>query len=441
MLLGVLLALGISAEAQNVRGFYLQDVGTWLGNTTEENVILDYAQGNGFNYILFYDLGSINWNNAAKKNLLAAFFRKARTQYGILQISAVVEYAGYVSNYIIPYNNSRLDPLERFNVINLEFEFWIPSRVTYYSTKFLQQAGFPSTDAGMWDFAWREFQVIDDLCANNGMLSEVYLGWPDQQQMQSLVSRADRILLAAYRPTDSDIYLYSSQRMEDIASTPGISSTTILTLMSAEPDFMETWLDSHAQTQPFQTMNAALSAETRSFKNEIDLQGYTWFTYKYLPKNNLCTPPPIPVISASSSTTISPGQTVTLTSTVAGGYLWSTGDTSQSITVGAGSYTVRVYSSANCFSNSDPIVVTEMTTGISSESVDEISVYPNPATSIVNVKTDLPVELLLSDETGKVLVDKHFASSIDVQQFPRGLYLLSVFNGESRSVHKILLTN
>ena len=84
-----------------MRGFYLQDVGTWLGNTTEENVILDYAQGNGFNYILFYDLGDINWNSATKKNMLAAFFRKARTQYGILQISAVVEYAGYVSNYII----------------------------------------------------------------------------------------------------------------------------------------------------------------------------------------------------------------------------------------------------------------------------------------------------------------------------------------------------
>jgi hypothetical protein len=436
----MLLMLGISSSAQNVRGFYLQHVGDWLGVAAEENDILAYAQGNGFNYILFYDLGDINWNSSTEKNQLAAFIRKARTQYGIAQIGGVVEYAGYASQKLIPYNNSRSDQLERFDVINLEFEFWIPSSLSYYCSKFLQAASFPCTQTAMWDFAWREFQAIDDICTNNGLISEVYLGWPDQAQMQALTTRADRILLAAYRPTDSDIYAYSTRRMEYIESTPGISSTKVLTLMSAEPDFMGPWLNTHAQNIPYQTMSAALAAETRSFKNEIDLEGYQWFTYQYLPKVNLCTPPPLPVISASGSTTLYPGQTITLSSPAAGGYLWSTGEQTQSITVGAGTYTVRNYSGAGCFSTSDPIIITEMTTGIATNFAEEIKVYPNPATSILYIDSDIHVEVVLSDLTGRIIVDKQKAKSLDVQHLPRGVYYLNVFNGEQRSVYKILLT-
>ena len=129
-LLYVLLLINISTFGQNVRGFYLQDVGTWLGSTTQENDILQYAQGNGFNYILLYDLGDINWTSTIEKNKLAAFIVKARTVYGILQIGGVVEYSGYVSQKIIPYNNSRSNVKERFDVINLEFEFWVTSSIT-----------------------------------------------------------------------------------------------------------------------------------------------------------------------------------------------------------------------------------------------------------------------------------------------------------------------
>src|SRR3954471_2431745 len=93
ILLTFLLALSSTAFSQNVRGFYLQNVGSWLGNATDENEILQYAQGNGFNYILFYDLGDINWSSSTEKNQLGAFMKKARSQYGITQIGGVVEYS------------------------------------------------------------------------------------------------------------------------------------------------------------------------------------------------------------------------------------------------------------------------------------------------------------------------------------------------------------
>ena len=361
-----LISVSATSNAQNIRGFYLQDFDDYLGNSTEENKILAYAQGNGFNYILFYSLGQINWNSATEKNQLAAFIHKAKTQYGIIQVGGVVEYAGYVSQKIIPYNNSRSRSTEKFDVINQEFEFWVKSSIANsYCSKFLNAAGYSCDTAGAFKFAIREFKKIDDLCAANGMISEYYIGWPNEGQMRQIASRADRMLLSAYRPTDSDIYRYSTKRMKYMATLGG--TTKILTLLSAQSSYMGPWLNSHPVTRPYQTMKAALAAETGSFKNHIDLQGYQYFTYKYLPKTIPSTPPfstATASISASGPLDFCAGGSVTLTANSGSAYLWSPGgETTRSITVSTpGSYTVRVTNSSGDKATSSPAVVSNSST-------------------------------------------------------------------------------
>jgi hypothetical protein len=70
--------------------------------------------------------------------------------------------------------------------------------------------------------------------------------------------------------------------------------------------------------------------------------------------------PATPTISASGSTTFCLGSSVTLTSTSGTSYLWSTGETTQSIVVStSGSYTVQVTNAAGCLSTaSSPTSVT-----------------------------------------------------------------------------------
>ncbi|MDF3028944.1 MAG: hypothetical protein K0S23_3251 [Fluviicola sp.] len=70
--------------------------------------------------------------------------------------------------------------------------------------------------------------------------------------------------------------------------------------------------------------------------------------------------PAAPTISAGGTTTFCSGGSVTLTSTAGTNYLWSTGATTQSITVStAGTYTCKVVSAAGCQSpNSNAITVT-----------------------------------------------------------------------------------
>jgi beta-glucanase (GH16 family) len=73
----------------------------------------------------------------------------------------------------------------------------------------------------------------------------------------------------------------------------------------------------------------------------------------------LATPPSTPVISTSSSLTICQGDSLTLTSSMANSYLWSTGETTQSIVVKVGgSYTVKGGNGLGVTSVSAPALLT-----------------------------------------------------------------------------------
>lgn len=68
---------------------------------------------------------------------------------------------------------------------------------------------------------------------------------------------------------------------------------------------------------------------------------------------------PTPTITASGSTTLCTGGSVTLTATTGTAYLWSNGATTKSITTGtAGNYTVRVSQSTGCSATSSATTVT-----------------------------------------------------------------------------------
>ena len=349
-------------QSTNIRAFYVKGINTWLGNTALENAVLTYAQGNGYNYLLFYDLGGLNWTSTTVKSNLAAFLTRGKSTYGITQYGASGEIYSFFANEIVPYNNSRTIASEKFDVLNYEFEFWNQASITsLYYAKYLAPNGLSNDTAGAWKFAWGEYKKMDSLAAAKGVISEIYLGWPTLGQMQQVVSKADRILLHAYRPTDVDLYAYSKGRLQDIA-TMGIN-TKIIPIFSSESSFMGSYLTTNPITKPYQKYSADYTAETGSFKQYINLQGYIWFHYTYMPKTTTATAS----ISASGPLSFCTGGNVTLTANSGSSYLWSPGgQTTQSVTVAsAGTYTVRVTNTSGAQATSSPAIVTLTTSGTS----------------------------------------------------------------------------
>jgi hypothetical protein len=337
------------AQLPNLRGIYVNQFSSILGNTAKEDSLFKYAQDSSFNYLAFYDLHSFDLTNATKANQLASFLRRGREQFGIPYMGAVGESWNFFVNKMKPYQNSRSNVNERFNVFNVEFEFWTSSSVNsggYYCTQYLQPAGCNCDTAGAFKFYKDLLRRVDSLATSLNVLSETYVGWFNAGQAKELQPLVDRILVHAYRLDPSSVFGYSKTRLGYLAGNN--LPVNVVPIFSSEPDFMGSgWIQSHAQIEAYNKYLTDYNADNSAWKAHINLQGYQWFCYGYMPKpvpgTGGATTTFNPIITASGSTSFCIGGGVGLAASTGDSYLWSNGATTPSISVStAGTYTCRV---------------------------------------------------------------------------------------------------
>ncbi len=135
--------------------------------------------------------------------------------------------------------------------------------------------------------------------------------------------------------------------------------------------------------------------------------------------------------------------------------MWSTGETTKTITVStAGTYSVRVYSAANCFSISLPVTITELSTGISTvddqSNLNSFIAYPNPAhdritfTYIANSNED--ASLVIFDIAGREMKRNEINAyvgenkiELNVDDFPRGVYFAFLITKNDKQTIRLIL--
>ncbi len=354
----VLLFLVISgANAQtSLRGMYINNFDEILGNTVKEDSLLNYARDSSFNYLALYDLSSFNLANQNTAATMAAFIKRARQNFGIQYVGAVCESYPEFQNRIAPFNQNRSDDMEKFNVFNLEFEFWTTSSVNpggYYCNQYLQPNNCSCDTSGGFKFYIDQMHKIDSLAMVQGVLSETYLGWFNQGQAQQIQHNVDRILLHSYRTNTSSLYSYSKTRLSYLASNNAV--TDVAPIFSSEPIFMNNWLDGHSQIEAYNQYSNDFAADNPAWKQYINVLGYQWFDWGYMPKPSQNTFNP--TITPSGPVSFCSGESVTLTATTGDTYLWSNGATTQSIVVDAsGNYTCDVTLSNQTRTTSQQIV-------------------------------------------------------------------------------------
>jgi hypothetical protein len=156
-------------------------------------------------------------------------------------------------------------------------------------------------------------------------------------------------------------------------------------------------------------------------------------------------------VSAGDDVTLCAGNEVTLTASAGESYLWSNGETSQSITVVPDStsvYSVVVTNSDGCAGEATVTVTLQDCTIVdeNDQSGSSLKVYPNPVpgdeifAEISNLKPGT-YQLSLFDQNGKNLfaaklqLDQlRFTQRIPLQGFPKGTYILEITGKEHREV-------
>lgn len=146
---------------------------------------------------------------------------------------------------------------------------------------------------------------------------------------------------------------------------------------------------------------------------------------------------PLPVVDLGADTTLSDGDTLVLNAGNAAAYLWSTGATTQSISVTERTtYSVTVTSADGCTAT-DSIVVSVPTSLGSLFAGGNLLLYPNPASDAVYLSFELitpaDVSLAMYDSQGKrVLSQSHNQLAgaqqltLDLGRLAEGVYLLQV---------------
>ena len=153
-------------------------------------------------------------------------------------------------------------------------------------------------------------------------------------------------------------------------------------------------------------------------------------------------------ITAMSATTICTGDSVMLMANTGTNYTyqWNMGGTAITGATGAnfwakltGSYTVTI-DSGSATATSNAIVVTDSTchgVGINTISATELSVYPNPATSLLNINSNEDLtgfNVQMFDIVGRLVISQELAgrsNTINVAKLANGTYIYRVTDKEN----------
>lgn len=150
-----------------------------------------------------------------------------------------------------------------------------------------------------------------------------------------------------------------------------------------------------------------------------------------------------PVANITGDLWVATGVQDSTTLTAWGGvsYQWSTGDTTQSITVAPNyetTYSVTVTDENGCSDVAEVTVINS--TGIG-ENISNLNVYPNPTKNIVYVEADEIRNIRVCDVLGQVLFETNKVGNrveIDLCPYAVGQYLLHIYTADGIATRKVV---
>lgn len=304
LLLGlILLSLNINVSLASTitfsptKGFHVNNFKEILGQENKEDELLRFAEKNGFNYLLLYNMYFINkhlydLSNPEESIVLANFIKKAKTQYGIQEIGVVGEKAAsftWTQDYQKDYEYKKKF---RIDVYHLEFEFWNTKLIQdYYCEAYLESADLDCTVAGAFEFYQQELDKMGLMTEKNNLRCETYIGNISTEQCAWIGQSCDRVLVHYYRKSDlynngNSIYQFKDYRVRSL--TPPSGRISILPLFSAGNDFMGPWLADNPKEKAYITYltgQDGYDEQKGDWKEHLLIDGYHWYRYTDLKAN------------------------------------------------------------------------------------------------------------------------------------------------------------
>ena len=421
LLSAIVLLFANSIIAQGTKGMYVNDFKNIIGDEEKETELLTYAQQQGFNYLLLYNMYWIHGNlfdltDPVAAQPLADFIERAKTEFGVLEVGAVGEKRSSFDKLVIYNENFDSNPNQQFDIFNIEFEFWNDNVVQeVYCGDYLEDAGLPCDNAGAFKFYIHEIKELQELCSTIGLKSETYIGQITSNQGKAISKYCDRILVHYYRKTDTysngnSIYNFKGDRLKKLAPKNG--KQKVMPIFASTSSFMGPWLIEHNTNTPFDTyMNGqdGYNEDDGDWKSHIEIDGFQWYTYTSL---------------------------LTYTSAIS-----SPNSTGLQINKSPNVPTVKHVNHDEGIAKSPRDLSKEKPQQLNDENL-ALTLYPNPVSNLLHIQCPSGVSLRFMNTRGDLLktLGPKDKKVLDVSAFANGVYFVSMqVEGQEMQVQKVVV--
>ncbi|WP_439130525.1 hypothetical protein [Polaribacter sp.] len=263
-----------------------------LGNDEKENNLLDFTVKNGFDKIILYDLHKINRDyplaDLNTNDILARFIFKAKINYGLAGVGGSGESADFFIKAIHAYNMSRINPVERFDTYNLEYEYWKKSPSEnggYYCINYLKKTGQSCNRKNSFKFFINSLAVMKKLAKENShkVTVEAYVGKYYKHEIKKIANYVDRLLIHVYVENPKHGFNFANKRLEYLSEVKNMPKTSII--YSSEILFMGGWLKYNSLKKGENIFIDSLKKNNKGLLRKIKFTDFTYYNYNYLAKS------------------------------------------------------------------------------------------------------------------------------------------------------------
>ncbi|MFY9241439.1 MAG: hypothetical protein WAO74_00275 [Polaribacter sp.] len=274
------------------RTLYVDNFSNILGSPTSEDKLLSFAKKYNFTTLILYELNKVDkritLSDPRKNNVLAEFISKAKNKYYISKIGASGECASFFTNTINVYNKSREKNEEKFDIYNLEYEYWSKKASGiegYYCVNYLEGNSIPCNREGSFDFFVENLKELKEISLDNKnpIQIEAYVGYFTQNEINKITQYCDRLLIHAFGKNPRVSYEIAKNNLENLLKITSKIKTSIM--LSSQMDHLGYWFKfnhlDRAEELFFKEMNIVNS----QMEKKLNLDGFSYHSYSDLEKS------------------------------------------------------------------------------------------------------------------------------------------------------------
>ncbi|WP_211290306.1 hypothetical protein [Polaribacter gangjinensis] len=274
------------------RTLYVDNFNEILGSPIKEDKLLSFAQKNNIKILILYELNKINkrisLSDPRSNNILSEFIHKAKQKYQIKKIGVSGESADFFVKIINVYNNSRQKSTEKFDIYNLEYEYW-SSKASgidgYYCVNYLEENGIPCGREGSFKFFIDNLKKLKNLSKGKSHKVEVdaYVGYYTQNEIIEIAKNCDRLVVQAIGKDPKFCFETARNNLELIFNANSAIKTTIL--FSTTMKDLGYWLKFDSLNKGETLFLAEMNNKNSQLKKKLNIEGFTYHTYTFLEKS------------------------------------------------------------------------------------------------------------------------------------------------------------